>query len=106
MFAATYGLAAAHLLEGHTQVVVIGNDATAEELYRVAVAPYSATKSVLHLRDAGALKSLPAALAETVPNLPGISEGKSVAVICTGFSCRPPIRGPEELKQALEGTPG
>jgi len=101
MFASTYGLAAAHLLEGHTQVVVIGNDETADKLYAAAVAPYSATKSVLHLRDAAALKSLPPALAETIPNLPGISESRSVAVICSGFSCRPPIREPEELKQAL-----
>ena len=101
MFAATYGLAAAHLLEGHTQVVVIGNDRTADELYRAAVATYSATKSALHLRDREALKSLPPALAETIPNLPGVLEGRSVAVICSGFSCRPPIGDPEELKEAL-----
>jgi uncharacterized protein YyaL (SSP411 family) len=101
MFAATYGLAAAHLLEGHTQVVVLGNDRAADELYRAAVAPYSATKAVLHLRDAAALECLPPALAETVPNLPGIREGRSVAVICSGFSCRPPVREPEELKQSL-----
>jgi uncharacterized protein YyaL (SSP411 family) len=101
MFAATYGLAAAHLLEGHTQIVVIGNDRTADELYRAAVVPYSATKSTLHLRDREGLKSLPPALAETIPQLPGIADGRSMAVICSGFSCRPPIREPEELKSAL-----
>jgi len=102
MFAATYGIAAAHLLEVHTQVIVLGNDRAADELYRDAVAPYAATKAVVHLRDAAALKSLPPALAETIPNLPGVSEGRSLAVICSGFTCRPPLRDPEELKQALQ----
>ena len=101
MFAATYGLAAAHLLEGHTQVVILGDDRAADELHRAAVAPYSATKAVLRLRHAPALDSLPPALAETIPNLPGVQEGRSVAVVCAGFSCRPPIREPEELKQSL-----
>jgi uncharacterized protein YyaL (SSP411 family) len=101
MFAATYGLAAAHLLEGHTQVVVIGSDDAASQLYAAAIAPYAATKSVLHLGDAAALKALPPALAETIPHLPGIQEGRSVGVICSGFSCRPPLRDPEELKQEL-----
>ena len=103
MFAATYGLACAHLLEGHTQVVVIGNDASADELERVALTNYSATKSVLRVRDAGALVSLPPALAETVPNLPGVGDGRSVAVVCSGFTCQPPVYQPEELKRTLNG---
>jgi uncharacterized protein YyaL (SSP411 family) len=101
MFASTYGLAAAHLLEGHTQVVVIGRDGLADELSRAAVESYSSTKSVLHLSEAAVLESLPPALAQTIPALPGISEGRSLAVICSGFNCRPPIREPEELKQTL-----
>jgi uncharacterized protein YyaL (SSP411 family) len=101
MFAATYGLAVAHLLEGHTQVVVIGRDRTADELERAAVAPYSATKSVLWLQEASALSSLPPALAETVPNVPGIRQGRSVAVVCSGFSCHPPIDDPTGLTSAL-----
>ncbi len=106
MFAATYGLAAAHLLEGHTQVVVVGNDRTAEELERTAVAPYSATKAVLRFRDAASLSALPPALAETIPNLPGVRDGRSVAVVCYGFACQPPVREPEELRSALARAGG
>ena len=100
MFAATYGLAAAHLLEGHTQVAVIGNDTTAEDLYREAVASYSATKAALWLRNG--VKQLPPALAETVPALPGVTSGKSVAVVCSGFTCQTPISDSEHLRAALE----
>lgn len=44
---------------------------------------------------------LPSALAETIPNLPAIKEGKTVAVVCSGFSCQPPISDPVELSKAL-----
>ncbi|MGH9521133.1 MAG: thioredoxin domain-containing protein [Terriglobales bacterium] len=101
MFAATYGLACAHLLEGHTQVVVIGKDAAADELYLAAIAPYSATKSVLRLRDAAALVSLPPALAETLPNVPGVRDGRSLGIVCSGFTCQPPVREVRALREAL-----
>ena len=99
MFAATYGLAAAHLLEAHTQVVVIGNDAPADELYRAAVAPYSATKSVVWLRDG--LQALPPALEETLPSVPEVSSGKGVAIVCSGFTCQPPITDKDRLQAVL-----
>ena len=102
MFAATYGLAAAHLLEGHTQVVVVGHDRTAEELERAAVVPYETNKSVLWLRDTAAWNSLPPALQETVPNLPGVRDGRSVAVICSGFTCQPPVADPAQLTDRLQ----
>jgi uncharacterized protein len=41
LFAATYGIAAVHLSNPHTQIVVVGSDELAERLYSVAVAPYS-----------------------------------------------------------------
>ena len=71
MFAATYALAAVWLLEGHTQVVVVGNDERARELYAAAVAPFAVNKAVLKVSDsAAAPQNLPPALAEVVPNLP------------------------------------
>src|SRR5271169_4887242 len=39
IFAATYGLAVVHFTQPHTQVVVVGRDEAAAELYRAAVRP-------------------------------------------------------------------
>jgi len=47
-------------------------------------------------------QNLPPALAETIPNLPGIHSGKTIAVICSGFSCQPPVFDLESLKRLLE----
>src|SRR5438093_13720203 len=43
LFAATYGIAAVYL-SPHTQVVVVGNDVVAEDLYRSAVTPFALNK--------------------------------------------------------------
>jgi hypothetical protein len=61
---------------------------------------------VLHLTDnEAAPQYLPAALAETIPHLPGIREGKSMAVVCAGFACQPPVDDPlslaDQLRQAM-----
>ena len=102
MFAATYGLAAVWLLEGHTQVVVVGNDERARELYAAAIAPFAVNKAVLKVSDsAAAPQNLPPALAEVVPNLPAVREGKSTAIICSNFTCQSPISDPDELAKAL-----
>jgi len=98
IFAGTYGIAAVHLFRPHTQVVVIGSDRTADELYAAAIAPFALNKSVIRLRSLG---ELPPALTETVPALPGVKEGKSVAVICSNFTCMPPISDPDQLAKAL-----
>src|SRR5208337_903953 len=71
IYAGTYGIAATWLSRPHMQVVVVGEDADAATLLKAAVAPFSLTKSVLHLTDSEAVaQNLPAVLAETVPNLP------------------------------------
>jgi uncharacterized protein len=102
LFAATYGIAAVHLSHAHTQIVILGNDALAHRLYRAAVGPYSACKAVLKLAPNEAVpQNLPAALAETIPQLPAIKEGKTVAVICSGFTCHPPIDNPDDLARSL-----
>jgi len=98
IFAGTYGIAAVHLFRPHTQVVVIGSDRTADELYAAAIAPFALNKSVIRLRSLG---ELPPALTETVPALPGVKEGKSVAVICSNFTCMPPISDPDQLAKTL-----
>ena len=86
----------------HTQVIVVGEDETAEALLKAASASYAVNLSVVHLTDSEAVaENLPPALAETIPNLPAMKEMKSFAVVCTNFTCQPPIESPEALAIAL-----
>jgi uncharacterized protein len=106
IFAATYGLAVVRFIHPHTQVVVVGKDAAAAELYRAAVGPLSslsaASTAVLRLdADKAVAQNLPPALAETIPNLPALGAGRSFAVLCSGFACQPPIFDANELARAL-----
>ena len=105
IFAATYGIAALYFSQPHTQVVVIGSDDLATQLYSAATTPLAFNKAVLKLSANEAVpQNLPPVLAETIPSVPGMESGKSMAVICSGFSCKPPVFSVEELKQALGGN--
>jgi uncharacterized protein YyaL (SSP411 family) len=88
------------------QVCVIGADAHADDLERAALARYAVNKSVIRLRSIlhqpQARADLPPALAETLPHLPTV-EG-SFAVLCSGFSCQPPISSVDELMQAMNAA--
>lgn len=99
LYAASYGLALQRLLLGTVQVCVIGEDDEARRLEAVALARYAVNKSVVRLRKEQ-LSALPPVLAETLPHLPGINDG-SVAVICTGRGCLPPVRSVDELIAAM-----
>ncbi len=102
IFAGTYGIAAAWLLHGHTQVIVIGNDPLADQLYAAALAPFAVNKLVIRLHDSEVTPQyLPPALAETIPAIPGATQGRGMAVVCTNFSCQPPITDPDELAKVL-----
>lgn len=100
VFAGTYGIAAVHLLRPHTHVVVIGSDQVAHQLYAAAIAPFAINKSVIRLNSAR--QPLTPALADTVPNLPGVRDGESVAVVCSNFTCMPPVGDPNELAHTLQ----
>jgi uncharacterized protein YyaL (SSP411 family) len=102
LFAATYGIAAVHLSQPHVQIVIIGNDELADRLHHAAIAPYSASKAVLRLAPNQAVpQNLPPALAETIPQLPPVKQAQTVALICSEFTCQPPISDPEELARSL-----
>ena len=104
MFASTYAIALDMFLNPHTQVVVAGSGEEAERLHDAAVAAFSLNKSALHLPQGEVVpQMLPPALAETIPNLPAIREKKTVAVVCSNFTCQPPITDPAELQKALSG---
>jgi uncharacterized protein len=108
IFAATYGIAVVHLLESPVQVVVIAENATddaAVKLASAATAPFAFNKTVLRLTENQAIAAnLPPALAATIPNLAELKSGKAFAVLCSGFSCQPPIKDAEELRRAIEST--
>jgi uncharacterized protein YyaL (SSP411 family) len=107
IFASTYGIAAVRFSQPHVQVVVVGNDELANKLYAAAVKDFFFGKSVLRL-EASHLnaQNLPAALAETIPLLPGITDGQTVAIVCSDFTCQLPISNPEELARVLNGSKG
>jgi uncharacterized protein YyaL (SSP411 family) len=105
LFAATYGIALDLYVHPHTQVVVTGAGSQADSLHDAALAHFSLNKSVVRLGQGEVVpQMLPPALAETLPNLPAIKEGKTVAVVCSGFTCQPPVATPKELREALGKT--
>ncbi|MGA7850656.1 MAG: thioredoxin domain-containing protein [Terriglobales bacterium] len=102
IFAATYGLAVVRFVQPHTQVVVVGKDDVAAKMYRAAVRPLGLSAAVVRLdADQAVAQNLPPALAETIPNLPALGDGRSFAVVCSGFACQPPVFDAQELARAL-----
>ena len=102
IYAGTYGLASVWMARPHLQIVVVGEGSAAEALYRAAAKPFAINKTLIHIRDKVAVgASLPPALAETVPNLPGVKDGKPIAVVCSNFTCQPPISDPAELTRIV-----
>jgi hypothetical protein len=100
LYAASYGLALQRMVQRPVQVCVIGDDAAARRLEAVAMARYAVNKSVIRLRREQ-LATLPPALAETLPHLPGLQEGGSFAVVCSGNTCQPPVSTADELIEAM-----
>jgi uncharacterized protein YyaL (SSP411 family) len=109
LFAATYAIAGLLLARPHTQVVVVGNDEKARELYRAALMPFSLNKAVLCLTDnEAAPQYLPPALRDTVPALPAVRSGATTAIVCANFTCLPPVDASEALartvREAISGN--
>lgn len=98
IFGATYGLAVARFHWPHTQIVIVGNDKVAADLYRTAVRPLSLNTAVIRLdRDKAVAQNLPPALGENIPHLPDLKGEKSFAVLCSAFACQPPVFEVAEL---------
>jgi len=102
IFAATYGIATLLFTKGHTQVVIVGSGEKADQLYAAAVAMFALNKAVLcYPENELVAPNLPPALADTLPNVPGVKDAKATAIICSGFTCRPAIHDADELTKAL-----
>jgi uncharacterized protein YyaL (SSP411 family) len=108
IFAGTYGIAVVHLLENPVQIVVVADSKSedkANALAGVAIATFAFNKTVLRLTtNQAAAVNLPPTLAATIPNLPQRTSHESFAVLCSGFSCQPPIADPAELRRALDSA--
>ena len=104
IFAASYGIALLHFLNNRLQVVVIdeGDGSNADELYKAAAASFAFNKGVLRIKANQVVKeNLAPELAESIPNLPHLRDGKSFAVLCSGSSCQPPVFLPKQLQEQL-----
>jgi uncharacterized protein YyaL (SSP411 family) len=103
IFAATYGIAATYAAYPHEHVVIIGEDETASKLFQQAVASAGFGRTVLKLKfGQAAAQNLPPALANTIPQLPDVKAGRTTAIVCSGFTCKPPAHTGEELKSLLQ----
>jgi hypothetical protein len=84
------------------QAIVVGSDEAAQKLFRAAVPPFALNKTALCLPDnEAAPQNLPPALRETIPHVPGVKEGHTVAIVCSGFSCQPPVSDVDGLNRQL-----
>lgn len=102
LFAGTYGIALLYALQPHSQIIIVGDNETAEQLYSQAVSSAVFGRSVIKLKASQAVaQNLPPSLASTVPELPAVKAGQTSAIVCSGFSCKPPVNTSEQLKQLL-----
>ncbi|HXF12511.1 MAG TPA: hypothetical protein VN517_05125, partial [Terriglobales bacterium] len=102
LFAGTYGIAAAYASYPHSQIVIVGEDEAAEQLYSQASSSVLFGRSVIRLKFSQAVaQNLPPSLAATVPELPAVKARTTTAIVCSGFSCKPPVSTAVELEQLL-----
>jgi uncharacterized protein len=102
LFAGSYGIAATYASYPHSQIVIVGEDETAEQLYSQASSSVLLGRSVIRLKFSQAVaQNLPPSLAATVPELPAVKARTTTAIVCSGFSCKPPVSTPVELEQLL-----
>ncbi len=113
IFAATYGIAVLHWSQIPVQVLVIEGDTpdnaasqqTAADLEAIATGAFTFNKSVIQIKASQAVpENLPPSLAATIPNLPHLKTGASFAVVCSGFTCQPPISDAAELRSVLQSA--
>jgi uncharacterized protein YyaL (SSP411 family) len=103
LFAASYAIALNMYLRPHTQVVIAGSGDRADKLHTAALAQFSLNQAVLHLAQGEVVpQMLPPALAETIPALPAIKKGHTVAILCSNFTCQPPTSEPVELEKLMQ----
>ena len=103
LYAGSYALALSRLLLDPVQVVVVGRGSEATRLEVQATARFAVNKTVIRLRAQQlTAETLPAALAETLPQVPHPEGTHAWALVCKGRTCLPPITTPDALLEAIE----
>jgi len=103
IFGATYGIAGVHFSQPHTQVVVIGEGDAADRLLQAANAVFALNKTSLNLTpNETVAQNVPPALAETIRGFAGKPSSQAMALVCSGFTCQPPVSDPEQLTHMLQ----
>lgn len=98
LYAAAYGTALQQWLAPPVEICVIGTGEAARRLAAIATARFAVNKTVLVLRPEQVIgDALPPALAETLPQLPGLTAGEAFAVVCGNGQCSAPTGDPAEL---------
>ena len=103
LYAATYGLALERMVQRPFQVCIVGEDGMARRMEAIALARFAVNKSVIRLQ-AGQLRDLPPTLAETLPHVPGVKGGQTVAILCSGGACHAPVWTAEDLLELLNAS--
>lgn len=105
LYAASYGLALQRLLQRAVHICIVGDGPEARRMESVALARYAVNKSVVRFRI-DQLQQLPPVLANTLPHMPDLPKnaGESVAVVCSGGSCKSPARSVEDLLTVLNSS--
>jgi len=96
LYAASYGLALRLAVSGTQSVSILGGDSTATALEEVALKNFAVGKSVAQVSGA---TDFPPALRETLQHL-SLDKG-SLALVCQGKTCLPPVNSPEGLHDLL-----
>ena len=92
LYAGTYGLALERLLLPPVQIVVIGEDAAADELEAAATVGYAVNKSVIRLSRGPGCGFIAAAAGGNLASSASIwIANRAFAVVCKGTSCLPPV---------------
>jgi hypothetical protein len=103
LYAGSYGLALERLLLDPVQVIVVGSGPEASRLQATAEARFAVNKTVMRIAPHRLVaRSLPEALAETLPQVPPPEGAPAWVLVCKGRSCLPPVTDPEALLEALE----
>jgi uncharacterized protein YyaL (SSP411 family) len=102
IFAATYGIAAVYFSQPHIQVLIVGSGEAADRQYAAAIAPFALNKAVVHFNENEvAAQNLPPALATTISHAPTPEADQAIALVCSGFTCQPPVSDADRLAQML-----
>jgi uncharacterized protein len=102
IFAATYGIACVHFVQPHTQILIIGSGESVGSLSTAALSPFALNKTVVCLTENElTAQNLPPALASTISSFSPPVDGHAIALVCSGFTCQPPLSDAAQLSTVL-----